>query len=605
MSYSKTLKIMSLAALLLLLSPSNLYFGSLYLFFSLFLIFFVVKNTDYLSCKTSTIRILVSFIVNLLFAIVFLHRWGFILGDTFALITALILAVGGSYSLQGLYFSFNSNGNSIRHKDKNDLMDIILCIITSLVIILIATRSTPLIPYNDYCDANVMFTIGRGITHGKVPYRDLIDHKGPVILMIHAIGAYISSRSFTGVWLLEWVSAFFTLFMGLKIYSLFNKPDCLSRILTVPLSASLYFCFSYLYGDNAESFCVPFILFGIYAGLKAILNKRISFAQSFLVGLSISFVFWMKFTLCGAFVGMFLFMAIYMLKNKLFKNTIRITLSIVAGFITFSVPIIVYFAVNNSIEYLIQVYFVNNIFSYNLNSGYESVLTSLIMPINMLGFYMGKNYFMFILISIGLAWFSKKNSIMFGYILTSFITCFIFAFIGAKSYTYYAFILTAFAVLGWSGAISLVRYIVGSLNLRFNYLLVLLPVSLLVTISAVTECPNWEVLWLDLEDSPVYECSEIIQQQSDPTLLCYGFQDRGFYTYNDIIPDVPYFTIMNMNADITLREQDRYIRQGQYDFIITESVPHDFEGYELVFIDSNEGEGLPYFLYKRIDNGDN
>jgi hypothetical protein len=49
-----------------------------------------------------------------------------------------------------------------------------------------------------------------------------------------------------------------------------------------------------------------------------------------------------------------------------------------------------------------------------------------------------------------------------------------------------------------------------------------------------------------------------------------------------------------------MQEQDRYIKEGNYEFIITEGMPHEFEGYELIYVDPNESEEVPYFLYQRI-----
>ena len=600
---SKVLKIVSLIAFLILLSPTNFFYLMLFIAASAVFVPVFIRKSNYINADISTISLLMSILVNLILSVIFLHRWGFIIGTTPALMVSIVLAVVGVWALPGILASYKFTViDSTNIKEvKFDLRDLLICLLASLAVMLIATRSTPLIPYNDYCDANVMFTIGRGMTQGKVPYRDLIDHKGPVILIIHALGALISSKTFTGVWLFEWLSCFGTMLLGIKIHNLLSgKSDLLSRILFVPLTVSLYFTFSFLYGDNAEAFCVPLVLFGLYIGIKSFLTKQLTSKDIYLTGIAIGLIFWMKFTLCGAFVGMFLFFVGYSIKKKYFELIFKTVFMLLAGLITVTIPILIYFAVNGSVDYLLQVYIFNNIFSYNLNSESGSLLSSLIMPLNMLGYYMGKNYFMLILTSIALIYFNRKNRLLFLFVLSSFTTCFVFAFVGSKSYTYYAFIITAFAVTGWSGVILLFRYLLNNIKIKIPHIAVVILSSILLITATVTECPNWEILWLKLEDSPVYEISQIIQQSQDPTLICYGFQDRGFYTYNDIVPDVPYFTLMNMNADITLGEQERYIQEGQYEFIITENEPHDFEGYELVFTDPNEGEGLTYYLYQRV-----
>ena len=608
MRFSKVLKIISLISFLLLLSPSNIYFCVFYYAVSALFISAVIKKTGYLNVSVSSTSWLISVLINMLLSIVFLHRWGNILGNIPSLIISLILALAGSWAAPEILASFGNINISVKNiNSKLTLTEFILCIVSSLLIMLIATRSTPLIPFNDYCDANVMFTIGRGIVNGKVPYRDLIDRKGPVVYFLHAIGAVISPRTFTGVWILEWISCFFVLVLGIRIRKILDPvSDKLSGILVLPLSAALYFTPSYLYGDNPESFCIPLILLCIYIGMRSILENRISFTSSLTAGICIGIVFWMKFTICGAFIGMFIYLVTVCIRNKALKALFRSIGGLFSGFMIITVPVLLYFSVNNALDDMFNVYFINNIFSYNSNYEPDSYLTSLLMPVNMLGSYLGKNYFMYLFILAGLFFLLKINGKIYRFVLLSFITCSVFTFIGAKSFTYYAFVLTAFAVTGWGAVTSVIRYITD-LKIKISETVkaaTSVIISVLFVMAAVTECPDWEILFLDLEDSPVYECSGIISKSSDPTLLCYDFLDRGFFTYNGIIPDVPYFTAMNSDYELIRSEQERYIQEGYYEFVITESVPHDFDGYELIYVDPNEGEGLPYYLYQRVDSND-
>ena len=62
-------------------------------------------------------------------------------------------------------------------------------------------------PINDWSDANIYFTIGKGMTRGQVVYRDLYDHKGPLLYALHALCALVSFDDFTGVYLMEMLFA--------------------------------------------------------------------------------------------------------------------------------------------------------------------------------------------------------------------------------------------------------------------------------------------------------------------------------------------------------------------------------------------------------------
>lgn len=58
------------------------------------------------------------------------------------------------------------------------------------------TKSSPLYIINDWYDANAYFTMGKGMMNGAVPYRDLFDHKGPLLYLLYGIGYLIDSTGF-------------------------------------------------------------------------------------------------------------------------------------------------------------------------------------------------------------------------------------------------------------------------------------------------------------------------------------------------------------------------------------------------------------------------
>lgn len=52
-------------------------------------------------------------------------------------------------------------------------------------------------------DSGVFLYIGQQILDGSIPYRDIWDHKGPVIYYINAVGLFIGHGSLWGVWLVQ------------------------------------------------------------------------------------------------------------------------------------------------------------------------------------------------------------------------------------------------------------------------------------------------------------------------------------------------------------------------------------------------------------------
>ena len=81
--------------------------------------------------------------------------------------------------------------------------EFIFIFITAFTTILICSKSSPLYPINDWTDANCYMTVGRAMLNGAMPYRDLFEHKGPVVYLLHALAAIVSDDSFFGVFLKE------------------------------------------------------------------------------------------------------------------------------------------------------------------------------------------------------------------------------------------------------------------------------------------------------------------------------------------------------------------------------------------------------------------
>ncbi|MEI7849674.1 MAG: glycosyltransferase family 39 protein [Chloroflexota bacterium] len=60
-------------------------------------------------------------------------------------------------------------------------------------------------------DSGVFLYIGRQILNGKIPYRDMWDHKAPLIYYFDALGLILGNGSYWGVWLLEYTVILFSI----------------------------------------------------------------------------------------------------------------------------------------------------------------------------------------------------------------------------------------------------------------------------------------------------------------------------------------------------------------------------------------------------------
>ena len=142
----------------------------------------------------------------------------------------------------------------------------LLALLCATLALLIATSSSPLYAANFWTDTNIYFTIGRGMTRGLMPYRDLFDHKGPLLFMLYALGAAISDTSFIGVFILEALSLAAAVYAGWRTVSLFGEGRL--TLLSMPiLAAVVCCCTAFTQGGSAEEFALPALAAGVYLAL--------------------------------------------------------------------------------------------------------------------------------------------------------------------------------------------------------------------------------------------------------------------------------------------------------------------------------------------------
>ena len=73
----------------------------------------------------------------------------------------------------------------------------------SAVVLALCSKSSPLYAFNDWMDANIFFTMGRSMLGGRVLYRDVFDHKGPVLYLLYGLAGLVGGTDFRGVLVLE------------------------------------------------------------------------------------------------------------------------------------------------------------------------------------------------------------------------------------------------------------------------------------------------------------------------------------------------------------------------------------------------------------------
>jgi membrane protein implicated in regulation of membrane protease activity len=210
-------------------------------------------------------------------------------------------------------------------KKDNWLYPALICIICFIVSLL--NRQNPFdMTYMRY-DSSIYQYIGWQMTEGKIPYRDIFDHKGPVIYFWNMLGYGL--HPMLGQWFLEFCALFVSAILAFKMGCRFISPAICTLIIGIiffntPAADTI---------GNIENLGVmlSYIILNIF--IFYISDNKISIKQSFLSGIICSLLLFLKPTYLATPAILFLYIAINMLHQKRYTDFLSFTLYFTWGFL--------------------------------------------------------------------------------------------------------------------------------------------------------------------------------------------------------------------------------------------------------------------------------
>ncbi len=454
----------------------------------------------------------------------------------------------------------------------------------SFVVLLVASNNSFLYKFNDSIDLNWYITMGQGLLDGKIPYRDLFEQKGPIVYFVFAFVA-IFNNPYIVVWIFEVIS--FTIFLYFS-YKLANRiiNKYLSYVaiilLAVVVTTSRFF---YMPGGALEEYCLPILAYFLLKMFEFIEDRKdFGIFNSFMIGLLVSIMFWMKYTLL---VIPFVMLAIYFIvsiKRKKFKELIKSILMMILGFVVISLPVLLFFALKGALKDLLNVYFYQNLFKYSSSNSSSSTPEK----------YSISNIFMsvlFVLISVFFMVFglisyiikNKKQSVWF----ICLVVCSALLQLFVKLYLYYFLLYEIFAILG----IAYVLQKFGKREFKHKKLAFILTIIFAEIFSLGFSNHNLQ-LFMKVEDYPQVYFTNIIRNDEieNPTLFCYNMADFGFYNALNVSPNQYYFAKSNFtreNKPEMYEAFDNAVKNAEADYVVAKEEDYNnnfelFEKYELI-----------------------
>ncbi|MBQ9256206.1 MAG: hypothetical protein IJ181_03700, partial [Acidaminococcaceae bacterium] len=168
-----------------------------------------------------------------------------------------------------------------------------------------------------------------------------------------------------------------------------------------------------------------------------------------------------------------------------------------------------------------------------------------------------------------------------------FITLFATSFFGWRTWPYYSLIFAPFISIGIAVILNKITVHKSNISLK--------PAIALLCLSCLIFTPNHRNIGRSKEDTPQYQFAKIIRESNKPTLLNYGFLDGGFYWAADILPNCKAFCKLMNPIEEMLQLQEKYVREGKCEFVVTRGQPIDSPLYRLI------RKSESYYLYRRME----
>ncbi len=499
-----------------------------------------------------------------------------------------------------------------------------VCLVVSILFMFFYGLNSPIHTFNSHCDYQWYLTMGRGWVAGKIPYRDLFDHKGPITYAVFAIASLFPNAQIA-VWCVEVACVSLFLFFCYKIARKFLSPWL--ALLVVPLMMmvlSSNACRG-IEGSCVEEYCLPLFAYGLLCFLDFIMDQRpTTWQRSLALGICIGILFWVKFTLLGFLVVALLIWLIINLKKRQFRTAVCSVLTMFGGLLIVTIPIIIYFVAVGALKDLFDVYFLVNIGNYRSSwntSGkvLADIGKSFIYPFTL---YLGGLFFIFfifgLLCFIINFWKKKSGWLLFINVFLSQLLiscCCSYIWFG---FTFYYLPLYTYVCFGCVYTVKLVAHPLNAVGVIIQRNLIK-TIGLLIFLG-VTFAAIWPFVINTPEIGRAREqyaplvVADIIAEYNQTmgkkaTVFGYRIADAGFYNAANIVPEMRFYAQSSFTEEDfpeMFASFDETIREQVCDFVVAYRDVYDKNAaflstyYHPYFNNDIEESTLPFEFYEPI-----
>ena len=230
--------------------------------------------------------------------------------------------------------------------------------------------TSPLFPYEFGADSAIFSLLGKSMLNGKTLYKDLFDHKGPVLFFIEALGHLIGGRN--GIFLLQCIIGIINLRI---IYFLCKSETKANNNWFLMFFFILILCYGYFYftfqgGNLSEEYSLPLIslcvlLFSKYANQVNDSKEHPPF-YSLIYGVCVGLIALIRINNAISIFAGILVIIVFLIVNKRYKNVILNFVAGIIGCLLVVIPVLIYFHFKGALNEMIYATFTYN-FLYAFN----------------------------------------------------------------------------------------------------------------------------------------------------------------------------------------------------------------------------------------------
>jgi len=253
-------------------------------------------------------------------------------------------------------------------------------------------------------DSGVFLYVAWRFLNGDVPYREVWDHKPPLIYFVDALGLTLTPNSLWGVWLLQVIFIFFTL---LLIFKLLDREFGIYAAIAGTLALTSGLLTILEKGNVTEEYALVFQALCFWLFVDA-WKKNFPVRASFWIGLVGGLAFNFKQTTLGIWLAYALILLVMRLFQR--KSPLMDLLSLLAGWLVPSIVLVIYLASQNALADYWEQAFLYNFVYIGKHEGIRRLI-----PVFIKGFaYLRNGWVLYLavlgwLAGLGYVWFKRKN----------------------------------------------------------------------------------------------------------------------------------------------------------------------------------------------------